>query len=531
MLVKNLFFFFTMAEIITSGTGGTKLLLNGFVYYKTRKYKDRTYWECRRMKQNKECNARAITTQSNTTNRINVVKGGDQSDHSHPPSVEEAEAERIKNQLKRKAEEHPEAGPAQILRTELQNVPSGVLAFLPDRENLKKSMRREKKKKLPTEPTSLEDLEQIPERFRKTLMGDLFLIYDSNEDDEAEIGEKNRVLVFSTRRNLELLMVSETWFADGTFKTSPLIFTQIFTLIGIVKGGGFAGRREESDEDEDEEEDVVGQTDLHKAALPFVFAFLTSKEQALYTLVFQKVLHVAEDIYHINIVSPPYVMSDFELAINATRDTLQNTTVRCCFFHLGQSVYRRVQAEGLQEAYNNPDDRSVKEAIHMTLALALVPENDVVAAFEELRDEVPESTLPVMDYFERNYVIGVKARGRRARAPPRYPIPLWNQYEAARTNKHKTNNLSEGWHNRFQQVIGKHHPSLYYAFTEVLKEQGDTETMIRELALGKSVKAKQKKKWLVLQNRLRMIVLQYEDYKSSNRRMDYLRTVGHNIRL
>lgn len=44
---------------------------------------------------------------------------------------------------------------------------------------------------------------------------------------------------------------------------------------------------------------------------------------------------------------------------------------------------------------------------------------------------------------------------------PRYPSAIWNQYQTALTGSHRTNNVSEGWHNRFQLVIGKHHPDLY----------------------------------------------------------------------
>lgn len=39
--------------------------------------------------------------------------------------------------------------------------------------------------------------------------------------------------------------------------------------------------------------------------------------------------------------------------------------------------------------------------------------------------------------------------------PPTNPH-FWNQYEAAQEGTYKTNNLSEGWQNRFQCLIGKH---------------------------------------------------------------------------
>jgi len=44
--------------------------------------------------------------------------------------------------IKRKASEYPEATPAQILRTELQQVPAEILAELPERQNIRKATRQ-----------------------------------------------------------------------------------------------------------------------------------------------------------------------------------------------------------------------------------------------------------------------------------------------------------------------------------------------------------------------------------------------------
>ena len=73
-------------------------------------------------------------------------------------------------------------------------------------------------------------------------------------------------------------------------------------------------------------------------------------------------------------------------------------------------------------------------------------------------------------------------------------MPLWNQYEATIAGLQRTNNLSEGWHNRFRLVVGKNHPDLYSALKEFQKEQADVEIAVAELSLGRSVKAEPKKK-------------------------------------
>ena len=66
---------------------------------------------------------------------------------------------------------------------------------------------------------------------------------ENTEDENTE--DTPRVIVFATRRNLELLAQSHTWFLDGAFKVSPTIFTQVipnlftnylqlFTIIGYI---------------------------------------------------------------------------------------------------------------------------------------------------------------------------------------------------------------------------------------------------------------------------------------------------------
>ena len=94
--------------------------------------------------------------------------------------------------------------------------------------------------------------------------------------------------------------------------------------------------------------------------------------------------------------------------------------------------------------------------------------------------------MPIITYFEKNYVIGRPARGRRRAVQPKYPIELWNQYDATIRGAHRTNNISEAWHNRFRIVVGRHHLDLYSALTELQKEQADVESQLLELQLGKS---------------------------------------------
>ena len=116
------------------------------------------------------------------------------------------------------------------------------------------------------------------------------------------------------------------------------------------------------------------------------------------------------------------------------------------------------------------------------MALALVPTCDVRMAFDLVANNVPQEFSPIVDYLEEYHIVGRPGRGRRKAIPPRYPIRVSNYYEAACVGSHKTNNISEGWHNRFRLLVEKHHPDLYSALREFQKEQADTEIIIAELS-------------------------------------------------
>ncbi len=113
-----------MAEIV-----GSKLIIDGFIYPCCRQCGIRTYWDCQKVKVG-ECTARAITAAAATEEGIVVIRGPAESSHTHPPSQEQCKAEKVLTRVKRKAEEHPEQPPAQLLRNELADVPADVLRHL-----------------------------------------------------------------------------------------------------------------------------------------------------------------------------------------------------------------------------------------------------------------------------------------------------------------------------------------------------------------------------------------------------------------
>ena len=381
-----------------------------------------------------------------------------------------------------------------------------------------RTIQRIRRKELPANPRKLKDLGDLPDRFTRTLSGKLFLLHDTgpadeedSDDDDIEFEEdddSSRVIVFATRRNIELLCQSPIWFVDGTFDVSPNIFAQLFTVLGLVQ------RR-----------NPVGES----VALPLVYALLPGKTQDMYKEVMAAVRDAVER-YRVNACTPLKIISDFELGIiRACEEVYPGVPVTGCFFHLSQSIYRRVQEEGLATSYRDPEDRSIRDFAHMTAALAFVPVSDVRTVFQLLHDECPDEYLPVLQYFGDTYVLRRERTRRGNWIEPRYPPCLWNQYAAALNKSHKTNNISERWHSRFNLLVGKHHPDLYSAVIEFQKEQAFVESNIAELGLGERVKLLPRRKWMELQERIQGIVASYKVQKAGGTLMEYMRALAHNI--
>lgn len=155
-------------------------------------------------------------------------------------------------------------------------------------------------------------------------------------------------------------------------------------------------------------------------AIPLVYAHLTHKTTKQYAAVphaVQEAVDVQPRTIHIR-----FWKSDTE----CVRRCVSESEHKLLFFHLGQSLYRRIQEVGLQVQYNNPDDRTIKTRTHMLLALAFVPISDVRATFQLLTRNRNDAVFkPMLDYFDKTYVNETPCTGPRLAVAPHYPPALW----------------------------------------------------------------------------------------------------------
>jgi len=199
-----------------------------------------------------------------------------------------------------------------ILTDELQGISATAAVNLPNVEHLRRTIRSQRHgagNMLP-KPVNRQAIPFLPLEHQQTSLGERFLLFDSEVD-------LDRIFIFGTDQALQLLVNSEDWFGDGTFKVCPEVFFQVYTV----------------------------HAKIAERVLPCIYALLPNKQEVTYRQLFNRILAAVEPLDN----GPSTMIFNFErAAINAAENVFENVEVSGCFFHLSSSIWKRIQANGLQ---------------------------------------------------------------------------------------------------------------------------------------------------------------------------------------
>lgn len=488
MLIEEIYSLFNFPntakmEFVTSQKGQRKIIHEGHVYvFQKRLANDIKSFECV-MRRSGQCKAKLkVDLLGEVVATLN--------EHTHPPSETKCEVVRLKSQIKDQAETTRDT-PQQVLADALGNASETALVNLPRIEHLRRTIRSQRKDNAvaPVIPIGRAHIPAIPLPYSQTFIGEQFVLYDSG------VGDNARMLVFATNQSIQLLSNSADWFGDGTFKVCPEIFFQLYTI----------------------------HAKINQRVIPCVYALLPDKTQQTYTHFFQEILNRLQAVGN----HPSTMLFDFEAAaINAFSGVFPGTDISGCFFHLCSNIWKRIQASGLQQRYNNDAEFSLH--LRMIAAVAFVPPNDVIAMFEDITDEIRNTfntdADAVLDYVEDTYI--GRYRRNAPRRPPLFAIHMWNMYHRTHDEMPRTNNHIEGWHRRFQSLCAGWHPTFWKFINILKKEQSINRAEILQAQGGHPPPA-QRRRYADCNARILNIV---DDYPNRNR-IQYLRDIAHNLAL
>ena len=411
--------------------GGRTLVHNQYMYSLKQRKNDSSYWNCI----DSSCPARINTLRDH----LKKIVG----QHNHDQDAAATEAAIFLANVRRKCRESAKPIPTIFdeslagLRTEEWNdCTQALVEKLPTFYETKSSLYRHRSKLHPKLPKSLSDV-NIDGQWTLTSTGDRFLLADD--------GTEERILIFATEANLIHLAEGSRWYMDGTFYASPGNFFQLYSIHSVVNG----------------------------CMMPLVYGLLPNKTQATYTRFFSL---LTENAAALNIdIQPTEVMMDFEVAPrNVISSLFPDASVKCCFFHFTQAVWRKVQSLGLVVKYR--DDDSFRTLVRRAAVLPLVPSGsteDVWFWALDENDDLSDSVVKMNDYITETWVEAGRSH--------------WNHFA---TEGPRTTNHIEGWHSKMNKKLNNPHPNIYLFMQLLAQEQAANEVKVIQRSAGGKTRPK-----------------------------------------
>ena len=303
-------------------------------------------------------------------------------------------------------------------------------------------------------------------------------IPDNFVQGDIDLGDA-RHLVFFSKDQLKLMKKAKTWYIDATFKVVNKPFYQLFSVHVFIKEGKCMKQ------------------------VPVAFVLMSRRRKIDYEAVFK---HLVEKLG--NQQNVKRVVADFEAAAwVAVRNVLGHTvtSVKGCLFHFNQAVYRQICKLDLKISYIN--DPEVRRLCRSLMALPMLPENHIKAAFEllvvniEAGDPLKIPKCKKLVTYMRNTWIN----GRL------FNPASWCWYH----ENIRTNNDVEGWHSGLNVRANKANLPLYELLS-ILGTEAKVVTMNVELVKKKDLTRYQSCRTVEKQQKLSAFWDQYEGLQHHN---------------
>ena len=432
-----------IAKFVTSQRGGKLLEFDGYLLSINRRMEKRQHWRCRVQ----NCGVTAVTDEDLVIKTPGL--------HNHAPDYKNIEIKKTLNNVKEEAIKQP-FKPIKRLFSDafgdaLANPDETTMDSLPSFNKYRCTLYRARSKRLPNIPHSRSEID-LQGQWTQTKDGRPFLL--------ANDGAEDRILIFGTAQNLRYLCLATEIFMDGTFKSAPEMFTQVYSI----------------------------HVKVMECMVPVVVALLPKRDTQTYRRMFQLLQQAAERFGHR--LQPQTVCIDFEKAmIECVNQLFPSSRIRGCLFHFTQAIWRKVQALGLTNKYT--ENQSFNRLVRRSSALPLIPLESVDEVWMEALNELTdEDVIPFMDYVTTTWVDTSAAI---------FPKEMWNHFD--NIDGFRTNNHLEAWHGVLNRELGRPHPNIYKLIELLQTKQQEVEHKLRLLQSG-GLNPPQKQKYRDVTDRL-----------------------------
>ncbi|KAE9533011.1 hypothetical protein AGLY_009439 [Aphis glycines] len=362
------------------------------------------------------------------------------SDHGDNCSVKNIDRQKLATTCKRKAVNDICQRPRKIILGEINDFGVSSIMTTNDISALRKRVYRARHQILLMNPKCIADIHSA--------ISSVNTLTTNDEEFSLLNDEISNIIIFSYNTNLKMLCKSEIIYVDGTFSYYPSLFTQLFTIHGLV----------------------------NTCYIPLVFCLLLDKKTESYK---EALFQVVQKCLNLNLIfKPQSITVDFEIAIHqAVLLIWPSIVIVGCRFHLIQSWNRKIQELGLTLEYKKND------WLKHTFGLTFLDPLEVSDCFSfDLMSDIPDDSKysKYADYILENYI------DENSKFPPN----MWATHSAT---LNRTTNNCESFHSHFNQTFYKTHPS-FFTFLQILKDTIQTDTYIKINSAQNNIKKISKNK-------------------------------------
>ncbi|KAL0884030.1 hypothetical protein ABMA27_016064 [Loxostege sticticalis] len=383
-------------QIITRGRGKV-LLSSGYQFYQQRVYKNgKSKWRCKRYKDTK-------CAGSVTLDQDKILLSKSHCNECHP-SENQNEIDMIINNSCKEAANGREPAPRVFNRglacIQNKGLHLAASAPVPDFKCKKSSIYRQRNKIASVQKINTRSVGEIevPIQFQGFLLADYF-------------SDPIRVIVFCSDDCRNIMEKVNHFFMDGTFKSCPLPFKQIFSVHGDIGSD-------------------CNQINI----IPLLYAFMSHQTEEAYSILFDLIKSQIPNW------TPHKVTIDFEVATMKALSKL-NATVKGCQYHFSNSLWRKAKQLGINKK------KLDRRLISLTTKLPFLPANEINVGWEYIRTEIEDCNNEGLKKFEAYF---------QSYWMKEELIDMWCIYG----EQHRTNNAVEGWHHKINNEVNKNQGNI-----------------------------------------------------------------------
>ena len=292
----------------------------------------------------------------------------------------------------------------------------------------------------------------------------------------------HEIIAFASESALKIVSENYHWNVDGTSRTSPALFTQVYYI----------------------------QVFDEYSMKPVVYACCEDKFQVGYDYLFRSLVgYAAEKKIVLNSKS---ILIDFkQTVVNTINDVFPRTSVKACHFYFAQNVWKRIKKNYLTKLSKQ---ENILRQMANIISLPMIPQDDCI---ERIIDELLNINTKfdkLTDYIVNNYIDNA-----------RFPFDMWNYFDSLGQRPRRNNHL-EGYHKQLNSRV-RTNPDFWTWINEIRSSEESVICRVEQEQAQKRSTRSRKARYAPDDEKVKLAKAKYMQDKHFDAYQKVLRTLYH----